>query len=276
MRAIFIGRYRLFRRACKDPSHHSCAHMPVLSGEITIDETETAGQGWWQARCLRSASRHLIKKRKLQKSSVRGMLVVGAVDYGDFGVGFNSGRHIINAYAAVVDIPMPIFLNLVHTEAPNSIVSKDSVSMLHEVHRLSRPITPGAWPLVVGAAHRLERSDEQRLLRKPDPGSRQQPASGSSLGQQRRLVPATTSARRRQRARNTGVGPDVRFRPGRPGPICSASCGILCDAGFYCDVHPTGALSEFTQPATTKLSNSITGLPTLAPAPSPSPPTAPP
>ncbi|KAG7102489.1 Chitotriosidase-1 like protein [Verticillium longisporum] len=42
--------------------------------------------------------------------------------------------------------------------------------------------------------------------------------------------------------------PSLTYRPGPPGPLCTANCGRLCE-GFFCVPQPTGTPPEFTPPS---------------------------
>lgn len=45
-----------------------------------------------------------------------------------------------------------------------------------------------------------------------------------------------------------GMGqPTIVFSQGPPSPICSTSCGVLCE-GFYCSTNPTGTPPDFPDP----------------------------
>ncbi|PNH64228.1 hypothetical protein VD0001_g8902 [Verticillium dahliae] len=42
--------------------------------------------------------------------------------------------------------------------------------------------------------------------------------------------------------------PSLTYKPGPPGPLCTANCGRLCE-GFFCVPQPTGTPPEFTPPS---------------------------
>jgi hypothetical protein len=209
---------------------------------------------------------------------IKGVFVVGAVDWKGKGYTDNTGLDIINVFAGGVDIqifgqtetgtsfaaPQVAGLVAYFRSHPSWSTGKGPNEMFAGITKLARYVqykgnNPSEYPVIwngqtgLNQCAPLKRGLDSRQL--GEGASCELPGSGSGPG-----------------GPQGPQGPRVEFRPGDPSPTCTANCGKLC-SGFYCVPNPTGAPPDFSSnpaspgsPTSSGFSNSP-GFPELTPGP---------
>jgi hypothetical protein len=203
----------------------------------------------------------------LSRAHLKGMFIVGAVDKQGHKWAKNTGEKDINAFAAGVEIPVGGYLFTGTSFAapqvaglvayfranPSWTQGRDPLFMFGGIKRLDRLImfvgsrlsdVPIIWNAMTGnlACTPIKRDLEGRQI---DDGDTCPLPGGDGSGPDGPQGPQA---------------PRVEFRPGVPGPLCTANCGKLC-SGFYCVPDPTGTPPDFSSRST------ITAAPTFTPPP---------